>query len=292
MRIGRSFIVGLVLLAFIASFGDAAASEDKAIRVSINSDNQMRVPLTINGQTSFGIVDTGATFPLIDMALIPEPELLTEQGTVVVQGLSGTVDYDVATVASIQIGENRMEAVRAGVNDETRFPGLLNVIPADAFPHRVIDFDFQDGVISLYDDRPIKDHRDYRTKVSYEEIQRLPFIQVWINNTPGLALIDTGSNSTFINSAFADKAKTRNRADLVKDLFGVDAEATQARIAQIRRLRVGGHRVSKLNVLVADPDLFDTLGVAERPVMIIGLDLLKHFRVQIDRQDRHIYLGR
>lgn len=292
MQIARSFIAGLALLAFIASSPNAIAGEDQAIHVSINAKNQMSVPLTINGQASFGIVDTGATFPLVDNALLPVLETEIALPNVSVQGLSGAVDYDVTTVARIEVGGNLMQAVKAGINDSSRFPGLLNVIPASAFEQRVIDFDFRDGLISLYDRRPIKNEREFSSRISYQEIHRLPFIPVRINGTQGMALIDTGSNSTFVNTVFADASKARARADLAKNLVGVDQEAIEARVVELTTLRIGRHRINKYNVLVADPELFETLGFADRPVMIVGLDVLKHFRLQIDRKHRHIWLGR
>lgn len=290
--IARSLIVGLFLLAYSACPPRAVAGEDKAIPVTINAKNQMSVPIIINGQPSTGIVDTGATFPLVDNSLLPPSGARPRFPDVTVQGLSGAVDYEVTSVSSLEIAGDRMTAVQAGVNDSVRFPGLLNVIPADAFKESVIDFDFRGGFISLYDGRPISDSKLFRSRISYQEINQLPFIPVKINGAHGMALIDTGSNSTFLNTAFADSANVRERNDLVKDLFGVDQDATHARIIELEALRVGRHRINNYNVMVADPELFDVLGFADRPVMIIGLDVLRHFRVQIDRERRHIWLGR
>ncbi|MDJ0922713.1 MAG: aspartyl protease family protein [Henriciella sp.] len=292
MRIVRSIIAGLYLLAFIASFPQAIAGEDQGIRVSINDKHQMRVPLTINGQASFGIVDTGATFPLIDSALLPSAEVREHLPNVLVQGLSGEIDFEVTSVSSIEIGADRLEAVPAGINDDSRFPGLLNVIPADAFDERVIDFDFKRGLISLYENKPISDPRIFRSRLSYKQIAELPFVRAKINGFSGLALIDTGSSATFVNSVFADKAKVKERPDLARELFGVDDAATVARIVQLRTFGLGQHRIRQFNVMVADPVLFESLGLADEPVMIIGLDVLRHFRVQIDRDFQHIWFGR
>lgn len=43
-------------------------------------------------------------------------------------------------------------------------------------------------------------------------------------------------------------------------------------------------------MVVADPAMFDNLGLRDEPAMLLGLDLLSLFRVQIDRRRGYIFL--
>lgn len=43
-------------------------------------------------------------------------------------------------------------------------------------------------------------------------------------------------------------------------------------------------------MIVADPALFDDLGLQQEPLMLLGIDYLSKFRVQIDRKRNSLLL--
>lgn len=287
------FLRNLVWLFVIAALSFAArAGEDGAISVSISEANRMSVPLKVNGQETLSVIDTAATIALVDSNLVPMTETPLAGSELVVQGLSDTTIYYTTEVDLVEIGGQKLHSVSAGIVTDTDFPSHKTVIPISAFTQRVIDFDFEQGVIAVYDRRPVSPGRRAVSRVRYETIGGLIFVPITINGKRGRALIDTGADSSFINSKFADLANVRERPDLNKFLVGVDLEKTPLRIVSLRRVRIGDYLLEDHKLLASDPGLFKALGLEDEPVMLLGLNILRHFRVQIDREKKQVLLSR
>lgn len=61
-------------------------------------------------------------------------------------------------------------------------------------------------------------------------------------------------------------------------------------VAAVKRFSVARFSVRRINMIVADPAMFDDLGLRDEPAMLLGLDLLSLFRVQIDQRRGYIFL--
>jgi hypothetical protein len=112
-----------------------------------------------------------------------------------------------------------------------------------------------------------------------------------MNGVTGLALIDTGSSISYVNSRFADDAGAKPNIEKTQILQGVSGKGIPVRVATARKFTLGAHRVSGPDLIVADPPLFAHLGLAEEPAMVLGLDYLSIFRVQLDRRRGYLVLG-
>ena len=122
-------------------------------------------------------------------------------------------------------------------------------------------------------------------------INDLPFVEVSVNGQDGLALIDTGANNTLINSAFAHSA-ARSQGDFHQiELTGATGEAVAITVLSSRRFRIGSFQIRHFDVVVLDPGFLTALGLEDTPVMIMGLDVLRQFRLQVDREDDEVRLS-
>lgn len=278
-----------IVFAFALS---VSAGEEETITVSVNASNQMTVPVKVNGQDALSVIDTAATIALIDEDLLPTEDVLAERPEIVVQGLSDTITYETTEIGLVEVGIESLRAVPAGIIRGDDFPSHKAVIPANAFPQRVIDFNFQAGEIVLYDRQPFAPQPHLVSRMAYDTVEDLIFIPIEINGRRGSALIDTGADSSFINGKFADLARARKRPDLEKVLVGVDLEKTPVRVVTLRRVQIGQYRVDDYNLLALDPDLFSALGLEDEPVMLLGMDVLRHFRLQIDREKEKVLISR
>jgi predicted aspartyl protease len=119
----------------------------------------------------------------------------------------------------------------------------------------------------------------------------LIFVGVRINGEKGRALIDTGSNLSYVNSAFARLAGMGRNEQRTKVLLGATGDSAPVWIGRAREIKLGGFSVDRFNVLVSDPVLLDEIGLRDEPVMVIGLDVLTQFRVQIDRKRQRFVLA-
>lgn len=285
--------LSLIMLSICVITGTAeAAGEFGAIDVQVDQNDQMTIALNVSGVDAFGVLDTAATYPLVDDDVLISAQAADRDQLVAVLGLAGTLTFETASVESLRVGNMNLSNVAVGVNDQGRFPGHKSILPANAFDARVIDFDFSRNRIELYDRRPKSTGDAVRSRLPYQEIQGLPFVKVKLNGKSGLALIDTGSSETYINHAYARLAGANLQVDRTQQLYGADAKNTGVSVMSAKRFTIGKHGMQDFLILAADPPLFDYLGLNEEPIMVLGLDTLKHFRMQIDREKKFIHFSR
>ncbi len=287
----RIFALVTVLSASALS-ASAAASEDLVIPFQFSRSGHIATGIIIDGEVeATAVIDTGANFPMIGANAAAAAGIIVpdETNQIAVLGMGGVEDRPLIEVGRLEIAGVLFEAMPAALQTNNRFPGPPNVLPVTAFDGRTVDFDFQQRRISLYDGPPRR-VRDRRSRLELRTIDGIYFAKVQLNRTTGWAMIDTGSNITYVNSAFADVAGgLRQEQELA--LEGVTDGEEVARTLKVRRLGLGRHGVEDFEVLVADPPIFSYLGLSEEPAMILGLDALVGFRVQIDRQRNQLILS-
>lgn len=286
---------GLTRLAWIAIaivtflVPEAIATEQKQLLLEENTRKRPVTEISVNGQTSSALLDTGATIALINDDLFPDLEAAPiEADETRVLGLGGHRSYPIARLPSLSAGSDTWTDVRVAVNTGNRFPVRHNILPLNIFDEAIVDFDFQNDRVLLYDGRPKPVRRGRTTRLRYRESEGLIFVDVRINGVKGLALIDTGADVSFTNPAFAQASKARMDEDETHRIRGSDQAMQTASIYAFRNMRFAGSRVSRFDAPVLETDLFSELGFADQPMMLLGMDFLQHYRMQIDRDRKRI----
>lgn len=282
------------MLALMGCF-PAFASERQVIPFEVNEYDHMVVRLEVNGNDrSTAVIDTAATFPMINqrtarLAEIPEPG--ENPLLVSVLGLTGQDIFPVVSLDTLVVGNVMKTDIPVALNADFNVVGTQNVLPASAFEGDVLDFDFENQRVMVYDGRPDRSVRLIPSSIRYDDRDGLIFIEIEINGRKGKALVDTGSNVTFINSRFAEYSGTRANEEKTKKLQGATSGDLSLRIATARSMNIGDYRIARADILVSDPPLFEHIGLSEEPAMVLGLDLLSAFRMQIDRRRGRLILS-
>ncbi len=283
------------LLALIAFAAPAfAAGERATIPIEIARDGSLRSHLAFaSGETASAIIDTAATYPMMAAneaerigAAAPQPPREIE-----VLGLTGPRIYSVITVPALQIGSLRVSAFSAASNPRASMPGADAILPLSIFAGDVADFDFLNGQLNVYDGRPRRTSGQQSARTPIRKADGLLFVKVSINGVRGQALIDTGSPVSFVNSAFAEAAKVEIDDERSRILQGASGSTQVLRLSTPRTVRISGYAMNSVDMIVADPALFDHLQLSDEPAMVLGLDLLSLFRVQIDRRRGELVLS-
>lgn len=259
------------------------ATEGDTLTLHKNDRNWPITTVTINGEPTHAVLDTGATIALINDEHLPfDPALNPSLYETRVLGIGGHRQFPVIQLQSLSAGARSWQNLQVAVNTENRFPVEQNILPVSMFERSIVDFDFRNSRVDLYDGRPkyVRDVR--RSEVRYSEVDGLIFIPMRINGVRGTALIDTGAEVSFLNSAYALKAGGVRRVEAEKEISGSDLELNTVKIYAFRRLQFSDIQISKFNIPVLDTDLFRELGFEEGPMMVIGMDVLKQFRMQVD----------
>lgn len=271
----------------------ASATERANIPISIDDDDRMQVWMTLNGEATVATIDTAATFAMVDQRLLNEENSTPLGKEVPVLGVGGSRLFPSSDIGPLMLGDLRFDILPAAVNGRSSFAGHKTILPADALPGQILDFDFPTGIVQTYSDRPERMGDHIVSKHDYQNIGGLPFITVKLNNTLGLALIDTGSEVSYVNTVFALRSGARIKPDREQELFGTGGtERGHINVLDVDKLVLGRHSKRKFEMLSADTPVLEHLGLEEEAVMVLGMDVLKHFRMQMDRGAKRIYLGR
>ena len=106
--------------------------------------------------------------------------------------------------------------------------------------------------------------------------------QVTVDGQPTVAFIDSGAQYSIGNQALrrAVAARRRDGGRLARQvpIYGVTGQSLSADLARIDDLRLGATRLGSTPMLFADLHCFETLGLSQRPALLIGADLLGRFR--------------
>jgi len=273
----------LLAMLFCGLFQTAQATERETLALQQNDRDWPITTIIINGQLTPALLDTGATIALINdehMAFDPTQAQSVRETRVL--GIGGQRLFPVTALTSLTVGAQSWQDLQVAVNTENRFPVEQNILPVSMFERSVIDFDFRNSRVELYDGHPKFVRGARRSAIGYSDVDGLIFIPIRINGVRGKALIDTGADVSFVNDAYAKRAKGVPRVDEEKDMRGSDLERNTVKIYTFRKLQFGNNQISKFGIPVLETDLFRELGFEDGPMMVIGMDLLKHFRLQVD----------
>ena len=279
-------------LCCIAGFYPAQATERQALTLLESDQNWPITEVIINGQSSQALLDTGATVTLIQDELLETDVVFARIPTISFRGLSGHRALPVTHVEALQAGTQTWFDLRAVVNSADDFPIEENILPVALLDGAIIDFDFRNASVQMYDGYPKMVRGAVRNKIKYFTHEGLIFIPVEIDGVRGNAMIDTGSTVTFINAHFSEQARGLKREDESQEIRGSDLMRSELRTFGFKEMQLGNKRIKNFSIPVLETDLFTSLGFEDAPMMVIGMDLLSHYRMQIDRKRERIILLR
>ena len=164
----------------------AHAAERLVIPFHISELEHMVVRLEINGTTvTTGVVDTAATFAMVDSRTaiqsgVAAPDAESEKVSIL--GVNGAKTYPIVRLDSVKTGNVRLGALEAAYSRDLDIPGTAaNVLPSSAFPGDVLEFDFRNRLISVYDGRPDRPTTTYHDSVPYKLDGGLMYVDIRIN---------------------------------------------------------------------------------------------------------------
>lgn len=261
--------------------------------LSLSEGGYFVTPISVNGAQELpAVIDTAATIAMIesraaDRAGIAPP--LPDELQVPVYGLLGERNFSLVSIDTISSDSTRLSEIVAVYNNREQMPGGPLVIPASTFGGEVLDFDFPARRFSVYDGSP----RRITGRSGTGDLQvdgGLFYVNITVNGVKGRALIDTGSPFSFMNSAMARAAKAPQDEEKTQILRGATGGALPVSVALVKRLIVAEFNMRNFNLVVADPAMFEDLGLQDEPAMLLGLDVLSMFRMQIDTRRGEVIL--
>lgn len=259
-------ILGLALAA-----GPAAAREAALTPLS---DGRLTVAATAGAQDLQLVFDTGASRTLFSADAAARLGLAPSGGPMaLLRGPGGVEARPTYRAPGIIFAQAAFAPADGPVLTGSVADGVLG---ADLMRSATVEFDGPAGRVTL--------HKDARRFARWDIVPAvrtpggLTLVEVTVAGAPAVALLDTGAARSVANGALAARLNCIGPAEAVA---GVDGSARPARGCEPASIAaLGVHKQAALTA--CDLALFESLGLRDKPALILGLDVLRDARFVLD----------
>jgi hypothetical protein len=215
-------------------------------------------------------------------------------------GATGTEPANVAKLSTLSVDSHAIRQVEADtIPDRVDGEKLAGVAGVDLMRDRLAVIDFGCSTFALL---PLQATNAKITGAGAIRIkagaildgQQLTF-PVTVNGVTGIAVLDSGSRYTFINSQFAAALKVDPASALFRDAQptrGATMKKVATRVGPIGGVKFAGISIPDAEARVVDLPYFQTAGLADKPAMNLGVDFLARTRLTVDFSSRQFWLAR
>ncbi len=258
---------------------DEASLEPTQVASGKDAFARITVPVTINGQGPFDfMVDTGANRSCISTTLAARLGL-PDGGKVVVNTIIGRRTRQSVLVDRLQVGTRAQRRVKVPVLPfvGTNIEGLLAV---DWLRGQRLVLNMAEKHVAITSSR-----RDVSTPKSVvvparKRIGQLTIVDADMGAKPISCMIDSGAQLSIGNPTLRKMLDKRLEERLEKvTMVSVTGETFVGDMMYLPFLRVGGVQLGNVPVVFADLSVFGLWGLADKPALVLGMDLMAEFTV-------------
>lgn len=261
------------------------------LETAFDAAKRMTVPVSINGRGPFAfVIDTGANRSVVSREVAIACDL-PSAGQADVHGIAGVEPTDLAAVRRLGVGDVVSSGLLLPILPRLRLgaDGLLGV---DIFRDRRLRLDFTQNRFEISRSQAGAEFgRDLNSRIpSRVEPVRVPaqyrfgqlvIFDAQVGEVRVSAFLDSGSQVTVGNRALRD-AVVRQRPDFgvrlaPVPLISATGQTAIGEYAPLPTLRLGGLAVTEVLGIFADLHIFDLWRLADRPAILVGIDVLRHF---------------
>jgi predicted aspartyl protease len=293
----------ILLTASFASAVTAAAGTDPVARLNfeLGPRGHVLVPVTVNGERALFALDTGAGSNVVAKRYAEASgSALPDHGEAATAGAHAKGKGSLTRIDTLGIGSIEARDEPALVMDlshvedpDTPLDGLIGRPLLEDYD---VVLDFAGSTVSFYPQGALdrlgvgQPHTRSGMIEAADSHDQLVFLDVRYGDVGLTAVLDTGSGRSGINSAAA--------AALGIELPGRAAPAPDhagghGPVAALPTMEIelgAGHLRSAQPVAIVDLPVFETLGLADRPAMLLGTNFLRGRRIGLDYAGRRIFL--
>lgn len=264
--------------------GELTATNEMVLDTAQDRLTRMTVDVFVNGQGPFAFaVDTGADRTVISASLAKKLGLKPNR-VAQLHGVAGVDLVQTAPLATVQIGTKRVANIQAPVLPDASL-GAVGLLGIDALSDQRVTMDFVGDQMTV---RPgaYREKRDDDTIVvtARRRFGQLVLVDASVDGQRVYAIVDSGSQVTIANPALQRLlARRRTGTPVATEVISVTGRSIQAQYGLLPQMKIGGVTLADVPVVYSDAHTFKKFGLAKRPAMLIGVDLLRSFeRVSLD----------
>ncbi|WBY17376.1 retroviral-like aspartic protease family protein [Erythrobacteraceae bacterium WH01K] len=254
--------------------------------------SRMTVVTHVNGKGPYRfVVDSGADTSVIGRKLAGE--LALEDGTpVLLHAVTESKVVDRVLVDELRLGPTVTTDLELPVLEEKDLGGD-GMIGLDALVEQRLMLDFEKRIITVDDGAGragFVDRDGIIVVTARMQRGQLILTEVKAGREAVDAVVDTGTEVTIGNSLLREKLKARRPRDLrTATVYGVTGKAIEVEFAIVNKLKIGPITLTKVPIVFADIPPFEVFGIADKPSLLLGTDLMEQFRrVSLDFGERRV----
>ncbi|HTK71161.1 MAG TPA: pepsin/retropepsin-like aspartic protease family protein [Croceibacterium sp.] len=253
-------------------------------------DNQLTVPVTIEGQGPFRFtIDTGSQATVLS-TLLADRLMLNDRKTALLVGMVSSESVETTSIQQFSLG-TRIFPIRLAplVEPANIGGGADGILGTDSLQGQRVLIDFKKQQIVVSNARQLGGDRGFEIVVkARQKLGQLIITHAYVNGVRTALLIDTGSPMSIGNPMLQRKLQSARQLGLAT-ITDVNGTVVSGHTFEAQSLDIGRASVSHFPVVFADAPLFAVLGLTDEPAMVLGMNELKVFkRVAIDFEQRRI----
>jgi predicted aspartyl protease len=285
-----------VAAAMATSLTGAAAQAPPAVDTAVEvlaidreRYDRMTVPVTIQGQGPFDfLIDTGAQATVLSRALA-DRLMLHDRDTATLVGMASTRQVETTPIEDFNLGSRSFYIRQAPVVEGEHIGGADGILGLDSLQNQRVLLDFAKREIAVADAEQLGGNRGYEIVVrARERLGQLIITTARLDGVQVEVIVDTGAQGSVGNLALLQRLR-RNKELASAEMTDVNGISLGGVVRVARELDLGRASVQNFPILFADSRPFHSLGLANRPALILGMSELKLFRrVAIDFKTRRV----
>ena len=261
-----------------------AIEEDRALR--------MTVPVSIQGRGPFSfVIDTGAERTVLSRKLATKLALSAEEPAELMS-IAGSSIVDMVYVPELTMGTKSYGSLIAPVLFAHHI-GADGMLGLDSLQNQRILFDFTANQITIENtEKPLKmASRREIVVTARRRSGQLIFTEATISGLKVNVIVDTGAQISIANPVLQKRLIQRSKKlGEENSLIAVTGETLGVKFGIARDFRIGRAQFFTLPLAFADAPPFKRFGMAKKPALLLGMDILRKFdQVAIDFKNRKIH---
>jgi predicted aspartyl protease len=256
------------------------------IAFKIDRSDRMTVPVRLGGRGPYRfLVDTGADRTAVSTAIAAELGL-TDGPMATLHSITGTSPVRTANVPSLELSPSRSRSVEAPLLEAVNM-GADGILGVDSLRSQRVMFDFRTRVISIVPSAQRQERDEDGTIVVRGNLKRghLIVTRATVNGLPMTVILDTGSEITMGNAALRAKLEARKKLGQGErvEMTSVTGQKLIGEVFRMKQVRIGEVEMRDLVILFADAAIFRTLGMEDKPTVLLGMNAMRSFnKISID----------
>jgi predicted aspartyl protease len=248
----------------------------------------------INEKGPFRLVlDSGATRSAVTANVAATLGLRMDQTPpVLLRGVTGsevtpTIGVDSVVVGDLYVGSSILPIV------DDAFGGAEGLLGTEGMQDKRIFIDFRNDFINVSRSKDRRADRGFQALPFLKGANNLLIVNARVGNTPVLAIIDTGAQSTIGNEALKFELGRRltHQRQSKDEITGATGAKQTGIGAEVSPITIGDISIRNAHVTFGDMHIFDFWKVKDEPAILIGMDVLGLLdTIVIDYKRREIHI--